>query len=254
MSNAQTKVSHALRIARDCSVLAWCADTKGATALPNTGEAMQALREEFYALDWETQEFWRQRPDEALIDAARMYLDTTQIDMETAVLAHSDMIRGAILSVIPSLDYNDVDELEAEVALRAWEKRDLFNPEKAQIQTWLHDVATSVSKNQLARESAGRRPDIVFAVELPMFGEEEEILEYYDAHGDHAPSAEAVASMQQTQSALAAAPLSQREAELFDLHYEQGMKLAQIGEQWGVTLGTVTQTLDRMKKKLGWLS
>lgn len=80
----------------------------------------------------------------------------------------SNMVRGAILKVIPSVGYDtELDDIEQETWLKAWEKRNSFDPDKAQIQTWLTMLAHGTAVDYVRREGAQKRPPLVLESTLP---------------------------------------------------------------------------------------
>lgn len=181
------------------------------------------------------------------------------------VKEYNGMVRAAILKVIPSLGYGqDLDDLTQEAWAKAWERRDKFDPEKAQIQTWLHRQATDVSIAHLREQAAQKRPTLVLpgsteAVDIDGAGMG--IMPYYEqapainSHGSdamppHAPGADEVASRDEVAADIVKKfdELGQRERDILSLAYDEDLSAREIAATLGLEYDNVRQIMARSRK------
>lgn len=179
------------------------------------------------------------------------------------VKEYRGMVRSAILKLIPSLNYNFLDDVEQEVWLKAWESREQFDPEKSQIQTWLYNVATTVGIDHIRSENAEKRPELLYLDHvLPQGGtSEDEEIPYYedspnpaafgsDSMPGHSPSAEDEALAMQRSSLMRKRVdmLAQRERDILSLAYDQDYSAREIADELGLEYDNVRQIMARSRK------
>jgi RNA polymerase sigma factor (sigma-70 family) len=177
---------------------------------------------------------------------------------------YRQMIRAAIIKVIPSIDYGqDLDDLEQETWAKAWERRDKFDASKAKVQTWLHRQASDVAIKFLREQAAQKRPTLVMRdhamvpdagggmAEVPYY-EDNPMAESFgsDAMPPHMPSAEEEVVAQQRADDINSRldVLGQRERAILDMAYNEDKTAREIADELDLEYDNVRQIMARSRK------
>lgn len=181
------------------------------------------------------------------------------------VKEYKTMVRSAILKTIPSLSYDgELDDLEQEAWAKAWESRDQYDPEKSQVQTWLHRIATSVAIDYLRAQAAQKRPTLVLRdtvlveggaglSEVPYYEAPPAASEFgSDAMPPHAPSAEEECVAIEKSLAMRARvdDLSAQAQHILSLAYDEDYSAREIAEEMGLGYDNVRQILARSRSSV----
>ena len=160
----------------------------------------------------------RQQADSALAEGDVRASETTSEQasegrngdaVDSALIEHSAMIRSELrkMGVRPG----EMEDMMQDVALRALDKANTFDPNKAKVQTWLGAVARNVAKNQFAKNTAGMRDQrLTASLQAPVGGEG--TTELQDLIAAKGPDR----SISAYQEALAVTPLQDLEADVRD--------------------------------------
>jgi RNA polymerase sigma-70 factor (ECF subfamily) len=163
-------------------------------------------------------------------------------------------------TLIPSLNFNFLADLSQETWAKAWEQREQYDSEKAQVQTWLHRIATSVAIDYLRSENAQKRPTLVM---MDSAGEDEDgcDIPYYDmvpavnefgsdAIAAHSPGADEVVTAIQKAESIGDKldELGRREREILHLAYEEDLSAREIAAFLGLEYDNVRQIMSRSVK------
>lgn len=189
-----------------------------------------------------------------LRERAREDKSMTRQEFTQYVKEYKGLVRGAILDVLPSLSFDDtLDELEQDTWLRAWERRGTYDPDKSQIQTWLHTIAASVAVDWAREQAATKRPTLVFQHQLPVAVDDDdcEVPYYENADPPYHPSAEDEAVALEERNAILAriGKLSLAEQRILSLKYEKGMTSQEIADKLSVSsAAAVRKIIERTKK------
>lgn len=114
--------------------------------------------------------------------------------------------------------------------MRFWEKAGSFDPNKARLSTWLHQIAHNLCVDHFRRAKGEQKDEQTFP------------------GGEEAADDTQEDSAQQVQKALSALPERQRSALLF-CHY-QGLSNRQAAEIIGVSVEALESLLARARKTL----
>jgi RNA polymerase sigma-70 factor (ECF subfamily) len=185
-------------------------------------------------------------------------------DFTLLVVDYRTMVRGAIIKAVPSISYDmDLDDLEQETWLKAWEHRDQYDPARGAVQTWLFRIAHSVAVDWLRAQQAAKRPDLAFRGDGEMATHGGAYTEYYDAPladcefgsdalPPHYPSAEQEYEAQERALALDEefCKLPEREQAILHMAYEEDMSAQEIAERLGLGYGNVRRIMGEARKRL----
>ena len=160
----------------------------------------------------------RQQADSALAEGDVRASETTSEQASegrngdavySALIEHSAMIRSELRKI--GVRPGEMEDMMQEVALRALDKANTFDPNKAKVQTWLGTVARNVAKNQFAKNTAGMRDQrLTASLQAPVGGEG--TTELQDLIAAKGPDQ----SISAYQEALAVTPLQDLEADVRD--------------------------------------
>lgn len=171
----------------------------------------------------------------------------TPEEISKAYKENEQLVRAAIMEVLPSLDYEDLDDLAQDAWVRIWEKRDTFDPTKAALTTWMYEVATSVAKNYI-RDSIERQPDTT--PESRLVPEEEEDEESWMERNcvDECDPGQVVQDEEVHRQKVDS--LSSLEFGVADAVLVRGVSVGQVADAFDVQPTTVRTVLQRVKNKL----
>ena len=145
------------------------------------------------------------------------------------VQAHFNSISNYVMRMMAN--HPEADDLVQETFTRLWTRAESFNPEKAKLTTWLHQIAYNLCIDQLRKD--------------PRFTHE--VTEPTDDTGpDHHLSNNE--SRQQIHQAMMQLPETQRSAII--MNYYQGLSNREVGDILDLSVSAVESLLARGRKKL----
>ena len=159
------------------------------------------------------------------------------------------MVRKAILDVIPSLSFEDVDDVAQDVWMRVWEKRDQYKPSAAALSTWVHEIATSVAKNYV-RDNMERQPELVPDSQLTCEDEDGFAESWLEQHVVDLESPDRLLSLSEGWR-VGYDSLSTSERAVFALAYsDEAMTSQEIADELQISASTVRTYLQRIRAKI----
>ncbi len=127
---------------------------------------------------------------------------------------------------------DEAEDILQEVFISVWKSRHTFNPQKAQLSTWLHRITL----NRCAREKRRKRP--------PSFSLEETGVDLPDM-GNHAHPEDIVIDKQEYERLMDAMDaLDTRHRSVLVLRYFNDMSYQEIADVLEVPLGTVKSRIS----------
>lgn len=150
---------------------------------------------------------------------------------------HGRVVYGVALAVLGNA--GEAEEVTQDVFLRAWEKAESYQPEKARVITWLARIARNRSIDVLRQSSARAAHTSDSGASLDMMADVTTV--------DPGESAELSWRRRTIRDAMETLPAEQRRA--LSLAFLQGLTHREIAERLGEPLGTVkTRIRDAMHK------
>lgn len=171
-----------LAAARDQEILNWLVDTEQKP--PVSDEDWVLCRVRYYDLPVEARDEYRVRPNKQMVDGAGMWLATQQgrkwKDLWDTFAGYRMAIRDTLLKY--EEDYDIVDDLEQDVAMRVLEKADQYEGRNAaEISTWMVAVAHSIGKNHVEAQLAQKRAMELLAEGIePAYDDDNCVVPYYE--------------------------------------------------------------------------
>lgn len=171
----------------------------------------------------------------------------TRKEFDKLYRRYRNMVRGVIYEY--EKDTSVVSDLMHDVFLRAWERRDQYDPDKAQAQTWLHTIAQSVAANHV-RDKTERSPEILSEWEL---GEEYAHVDYGESWLEQnyvdADDPEAMLIAEE-EFLLAMQDLTPTEEVVYSLMWDEGLSADEVAERLKIARATVDVHVFNIRGKL----
>ncbi|CAM05572.1 RNA polymerase sigma-70 factor (ECF subfamily) [Saccharopolyspora erythraea NRRL 2338] len=137
-------------------------------------------------------------------------------------------------------DESVADDLVAETFLAALRHRASYDPERANVRSWLYGIATNLLRKHLRTELRGLRATarMVRASEVSTAGHESRVAEAVDAHS----------SVNDLAAALA--ELSPADRDTLLLTAWGGLDSTEVADVLGIPVGTVRSRIHRVRRQL----
>jgi len=132
------------------------------------------------------------------------------------------------------------EEITLDVFTRVWTRADSYQPDRAQVSTWLTRIARNHAIDTLRRRQA--------RIESRTVGWAEAALEALPAAADPAETAHLAMQQHRVQAAVGQLPVDQKE--VLALAYFKGYTHSQIAEALDLPLGTVKTRIRSALQKL----
>jgi RNA polymerase sigma-70 factor (ECF subfamily) len=173
-------------------------------------------------------------PDEELL---RRIIRKDPEAMRVLYQRHGRVVYGVALAVLGNA--GEAEEVTQDVFLRAWEKAESYQPEKARVVTWLARIARNRSIDVLRQASARITHVSESGASLDLLADTTTV--------DPGESAELTWRRHTIRDAMDTLPTEQRRA--LSLAFLQGLTHREIAERLGEPLGTVkTRIRDAMHR------